>query len=121
MLTPTFSLIKRPRRRSSRKVEDTNYSNYMIENNLHTKKWIRVDMLYQNSKKIWRHAKFLTPELFLTRYKHARGSCMYHICGHFAKWIFYCKVPRNSKICIECNKPIDESILMIQNLQKLKR
>ena len=119
MLKPHKSM-RRNRRRTPKKEQA--YPLVIVEKGWQDKKWIRLDDLTsRGDRRVWRNAKFLSEELFLTRYNHRHGSCLYHICNHFGKWVFYCRVPKGFTECGECEKPIDEAVLMIQNLQKLKR
>ena len=97
------------------------YPPFIVERSWQDKKWIRLDDLASREyRRVWRNAKFISEDLFLTRHNHRHGTCMYHICGHFGKWIFYCRVPRGLDACLECDKPIDEAVLMLNKLQKLK-
>ena len=98
------------------------YSQYILDKGLHLKKWIRLDdMGGRGDHKVWRNAKFMSDTCFLTRYNHKRGPTMYHICTELPRWILYCRVLRGLSKCPECDSPIDEGILMLQNLQKLKK
>jgi hypothetical protein len=103
--------------------ENKQYAGYIKENGLQEKHWVRLEHVYGSSRdrKVWRNARFLSEDVFLTRYNHKRGATLYHVCINTKRWIFYCKVPRGGTHCTECEKPIDESILMLMNLQKLRR
>lgn len=119
---PTYTPPKRKRRNRSGPKKEAPFPQFIVENGWHLKKWIRLDdITSRGDRRVWRSAKFVTDDLFMTRPKHKHGPCLYHICNTFGKWIFYCRVPRGFEHCGECDKPIDTGILMIQNLQKFKR
>jgi len=98
------------------------YPEFILEKGWQDKKWIRLDDLAsREDRRVWRNAKFVSEDLFLTRHNNKHGMCMYHICGTFGKWVFYCLVPKGIESCMECEKPIDEAIQMVRKLQKLKQ